>query len=192
MSREPVYAIPLWAPHYTSTFGDAIGRFWRKYVNFSGRASRREYWWTYLFLAIGYLIALTLIYVPLIVTSVNNEQPNAIFAIGVFLFCAWFLGTIVPWLALEARRLHDGNFSALFLLLHLATTFGAIAVFVMCQLNPNPVGRRFDAPPGEAPRHQLPGNWPPAPGEPNWYANVPPAYYPPAPNSHAEPGNTPR
>src|SRR5690606_31218895 len=41
-------AVPLWAPLYGATMGQAWTRFWRKYADFSGRASRSEYWLAYL------------------------------------------------------------------------------------------------------------------------------------------------
>ena len=35
--------VPLSQPLYGATMGQAINRFWKKYVVFSGRASRSEY-----------------------------------------------------------------------------------------------------------------------------------------------------
>ena len=37
--------MPLWAPLYGASFGEAVARFFMKYATFSGRASRSEYWW---------------------------------------------------------------------------------------------------------------------------------------------------
>lgn len=34
-------------------FGEAVSSFFRNYVNFSGRASRSEFWYSYLFIFIG-------------------------------------------------------------------------------------------------------------------------------------------
>lgn len=161
--------VPLWAPDYSAGFTTAIARFWKKYATFAGRASRSEYWWTYLFLGLGYVLSLTLLYGGLGIweaTTGSEGAPPVIFPIGIFLTLGWFLATIVPWLALESRRLHDANMSALLLLLHLASWPGAIVVFILDQLSPNPLGRRFDAPPGEAPRFGRVADWPPAPGEP--------------------------
>ena len=36
-------------PYYGASFGIAVRRFLRKYISFSGRASRSEFWWAYLF-----------------------------------------------------------------------------------------------------------------------------------------------
>ena len=35
------------------TFGEAVQTCFRKYVTFSGRATRPEYWWFFLFLLLG-------------------------------------------------------------------------------------------------------------------------------------------
>lgn len=183
----PQTDVPLWAPDYAATFPTAIRRFWRKYATFSGRASHREYWWTYLFLAIPYLVSLTLLYGGLGVweaTSGSTGAPPVIFPVGVVLTVGWFAATVVPWLALEARRLHDANMSALLLLIHIASWPGALVVFILTQLSSNPIGRRFDAPPGEAPRYGRIGNWPAAPGEPE--VALAPAY-----PSAAYPGTAP-
>lgn len=161
--------VPLWAPDYSAGFADSIARFWRKYVRFDGRASRREYWWSYLFLGLGYVLSLTMLYGGLGIweaTSDSEGAPPVIFPVGIFLTVGWFLATVIPWLALEARRLHDANLSGFLLFLHLASWIGALVLFIMNQLSPNPLGRRFDAPPGEAPRFARVGDWPAAPGEP--------------------------
>ena len=41
--------VPVGQPLYGATFGQAIKRFFRGYVVFSGRASRSEFWWAMLF-----------------------------------------------------------------------------------------------------------------------------------------------
>jgi uncharacterized membrane protein YhaH (DUF805 family) len=40
-------------PWYGISWGNAIKRYWKNYVNFRGRASRGEYWWMILFNAIA-------------------------------------------------------------------------------------------------------------------------------------------
>lgn len=183
MSTVPV-DVPAWAPAYSIGFRAAVRRFWSKYARFDGRASRAEYWWTYLFLAIGYAITLTVLYGGLglwYATSDGEGVPTGfVFPIGVLLTVGWFIATVVPWLALEARRLHDANLSGFLLFIHLASWPGALVVFILTQLSPNPLGRRFDAPPGEPPRFGRVGVYPPAPGEPDVPLTVVTAGQPPA------------
>src|SRR6218665_2902761 len=45
-------ATPLWAPLYGATMRQAWTRFWKKYATFSGRASRSEFWFAYLWISI--------------------------------------------------------------------------------------------------------------------------------------------
>jgi len=77
----------------------------KKYSSFSGRASRSEFWFFYLFILIGYLISFTLMI---------TVSFNLFWLIGVFM-----LATIIPAFAVTARRLHDVNKSGWFQLLPL-------------------------------------------------------------------------
>lgn len=68
------------------SFGGAIASFYKNYATFSGRATRAEYWWVYLYTFLATLV-LAFAFFPLAI---------------VFL-----LANIVPNLALTVRRLHD-------------------------------------------------------------------------------------
>ena len=71
---------------------EAVVRGFRKYVDFGGRAARAEYWWFVLFLVIGG-----------IVFSVIDRLIGS----GSTLETLFFLATLLPALAVTARRLHD-------------------------------------------------------------------------------------
>ncbi|WP_439692047.1 DUF805 domain-containing protein [Curtobacterium sp. SP.BCo] len=148
---------PLWAPYHGISFGKAFTRFFKKYATFSGRASRSEYWWWYLWSVIigtvgsiitGILTAATgttttttsSTSVGFSTMSTNPLAGTALWIIG--------LALIIPTLALIVRRLHDANLSGLLALLLLIPFFGAIAVFIMMFLPSNPAGERFDRPDG--------------------------------------------
>jgi uncharacterized membrane protein YhaH (DUF805 family) len=75
----------------------------KKYFCFSGRASRSEFWFFYLFLLIGYIICFTLI------MAVSFKL--------FWLMGAFMIGIILPSLGVGVRRLHDVNKSGWFLLL---------------------------------------------------------------------------
>ena len=47
---------PLDQPLYGASLPQAVGRFFRKFATFSGRASRSEYWWVYLFIFIVVIV----------------------------------------------------------------------------------------------------------------------------------------
>ena len=92
------------------SFGTAIAAGFRHYSNFTGRASRSEFWWFQLFLVLGS-----------IGTSAIGEGLNAL----------WFVATIIPYLAIGVRRLRDAGFSWALLLLGLIPVLGTITVIVL-------------------------------------------------------------
>ena len=96
-------------------FGEAIGLGFKNYVNFSGRATRAEYWWWVLFVFLGG-----------VVTGIIDS-----FGIGVTqgLFN---LATLIPGLALGARRLHDIGKSGWWQLLWFAILIGWIILIIWC------------------------------------------------------------
>ena len=76
-------------------FQTSVKTCFKKYATFSGRASRSEFWYFYLF---NYGL-----YVVLIISAIN------ISLIFIWLFLGFFLATFIPFLAATARRLHDIN-----------------------------------------------------------------------------------
>ncbi|WP_284752591.1 DUF805 domain-containing protein [Arthrobacter sp. efr-133-R2A-120] len=136
-SYQPQYlpqgGVSLELPHYGAPPIEAVKRFWKKYTVFHGRASRSEYWWWVLASAIvsGVINA---------VGATGSGNTSTSTALGGL----WFLATIMPSLALAARRLHDANLSAFFLLLALIPVLGWIALLVFVLLPANPRGQRFD------------------------------------------------
>ena len=72
-----------------------------KYADFSGRAPRPEYWWYVL----GLIIA------GIVLSMIESILGLRGMIIGIYgpLSCLLLLGTIVPSLAVGARRLHDSN-----------------------------------------------------------------------------------
>jgi uncharacterized membrane protein YhaH (DUF805 family) len=91
------------------TFGESISTCFSKYAAFDGRASRSEYWWWFLFTV---LISLA--------TGMVSDVLSGLFSLGVLL----------PSLAVGARRLHDTDRSAWFLLLWFVPFIGWIILIV--------------------------------------------------------------
>ncbi len=95
-------------------FGEAISSFFRNYVNFSGRAGRSEFWYSYLFIVI---VAVLMAIVDVVF---GNEISSSI----------WNLAVLLPTLAMTARRLHDINRSGWYQLLAGLFPIGTIALLV--------------------------------------------------------------
>jgi uncharacterized membrane protein YhaH (DUF805 family) len=118
-------------------FGQAIATGFRKYVTFSGRASRSEYWYWVLFSIIGGIVTGTVDYA--IFSDNDFSSPiNAIFNLILFL----------PSFAVGIRRLHDIGRTGWWVLITL-TIIGIVVLIVWaCQKSdtgpnaygPEPVG----------------------------------------------------
>jgi len=85
------------------SFQNAVGLGFQHYFDFKGRSTRSEYWWWLLFVVLAG-IALTI--VDMGIGTFNYESGDGLLS-GLFK-----LATLIPGLALGARRLHDINKSA--------------------------------------------------------------------------------
>lgn len=161
---------PLDRPLYGATFWQSVSRFFRNYVNFSGRASRSEFWWAYLFQSIiGFVAGIVLSFLMIVVVvsvfaahpeayaagTTDAESAAAAAAITVEAFIAVFwvnfiglavitLPLLLPWIAVVVRRLHDTNRSGWWYLLTLVP-FAGYLVLIFAALESDPAGSRFDA-----------------------------------------------
>lgn len=110
---------PIWHPWYGISFPGAITRFFKKYATFNGRASRSEYWWVVLFLALVQIVFA-------ILESATNGSSAVNLIAGL-----WSLAILVPQLALSVRRLHDANLSGWWIIVpYILAVTGTILMFV--------------------------------------------------------------
>lgn len=79
-----------------------------KYATFSGRASRSEYWYFFLFVI---LVASVLIGVGAVFSAGNSGEISTLS--GIFFGAAglFYLGMLIPMIAAGVRRFHDRNLS---------------------------------------------------------------------------------
>jgi uncharacterized membrane protein YhaH (DUF805 family) len=112
----------------------------KKYSDFSGRASRLEYWSFYLFHT---LASLALVVVGMLGVGIAGLLGKGLAtAVGVLVglaFVVFAIGSIVPFIAVGVRRMHDQNLSGWFLLISFIPFVGGLAVIVMLCL-PGTVG----------------------------------------------------
>ncbi len=99
-------------------FFQATASCFKKYAEFNGRAQRSEYWYFVLFcVGVGFgMGALDIMLFP----AYENGPLGTVFS----------LATIIPSLAVGARRLHDIGKSAWWLLLWLAIVVGWIVLIL--------------------------------------------------------------
>ncbi len=107
----------------------------KKYVVFSGRARRTEYWMFSLF----NFIALILLAV---IDGVLGTTP--------LLYLVYALGVLLPSLAVTIRRLHDTNRSGWWFLISLIPLVGPIVLLVFLCLEGEKQDNRFGVDPKAA------------------------------------------
>ena len=101
---------------------------WKKYVEFSGRARRQEYWMFVLFN---------------ILASVAMAVVDGILGTCGALGGLYSLAVLLPSLAVTFRRLHDTDRSGWWLLICLIPLAGAIVFLVFLCLDSQPGANRF-------------------------------------------------
>ena len=107
------------------TFPAAIRRCFSRYATFSGRASRSEYWWFFLFLVLGNVVCGLLDGVLFGTGSIETASGRVEAQAGGGILSAVFgLVTIVPALAAGWRRMHDSGRSGLYLFYPLIVIVG--------------------------------------------------------------------
>jgi uncharacterized membrane protein YhaH (DUF805 family) len=136
---------PLDLPHYGIGFVDAVKRGFRKYATFKGRASRSEYWWWTLFTFVTYLVLGLLTFAVGMGTSRDGGRtPGALAIPLIILLTVFFLGILLPTLALTVRRLHDAGYSGLLALLLLLPYLGSLIILIFALLPSSPAGAKYD------------------------------------------------
>ena len=114
------------------SFTQAIGSGFKRYVDFSGRSSRSEYWWWYLFVFIGAFVSIVL---------------DALMGTTPVLYLILIAAVILPQLAVTVRRLHDLDKSAWGLLIGLIPFIGAIVLLVWLVSSGDEGNNRYGANP---------------------------------------------
>jgi len=114
-------------------FTDAIKTGFQKYIGFSGRAARSEYWYWVLFVLllqiVGWLIDMTLF-------GFNTTGVNPISSL-------LSLATFLPGLAVSIRRLHDIDRVGWWVLLGLIPVIGWIVLIYWACLRGTVGANRF-------------------------------------------------
>ena len=133
------------------TFTEAVRSVLSKYATFSGRAPRSEYWWWVLFyflliLAVGIIDGAVI--APMLGFEAFSEDGGQPLTLLVS------LAVLLPGLAVGARRLHDIDRTAWWLLLWLVPVIGFIVLiywFIQRGTDgPNRFGAGFIPPPAGA------------------------------------------
>ncbi len=110
------------------SFPEAIGSGFSRYVDFSGRSSRSEYWWWVLFVFMAGILIILL--------------GNLIGA-SASLYWLFQLAVFVPGLAVAVRRLHDKDKSGWWMLIVLIPIIGGIILLIWMVERGDPHENRY-------------------------------------------------
>lgn len=157
--------VPLHLPRYGCGPIEATTRFFKKYVAFSGYASRSEYWWAMAVCIVATLIPMALALIilaaagafasPSYDASGMPVAPADPPAAAQFAFVALLIITLlinlailIPSISVSWRRFHDAGFTGLLYLLSLVPYIGGLVVLVFMILPTKPEKHRaeWDAP----------------------------------------------
>jgi uncharacterized membrane protein YhaH (DUF805 family) len=113
-------------------FGAAVTTCFRKYVHFTGRARRPEYWYWILF---QFLVLIGLSIVDAVIIATVGRF--AVFA------TLGMLALLLPSIAVGVRRLHDQDYSGFLILIGLIPLIGWVIILVLMCLPGTPGPNRF-------------------------------------------------
>lgn len=116
---DSVFIPSIDKPAYNCSMHEAFLRFWKKALDVKGRASRSEFWW-WVLCDLLVVIAADLVLVVLYRVVGGSGSPSELF--GKFSLM-WKMATIIPFITLSIRRLHDSSHSGKLLVALLIASF---------------------------------------------------------------------
>jgi uncharacterized membrane protein YhaH (DUF805 family) len=123
-------------------FPGSIKRGYRNYGNFQGRATRSEFWYWTLFLAIAYSLSLALINEFGYSIGFRIGQGSLSPIVGTLfeyvVYVAIFFGLVVPTISIGVRRLHDIDANGGWLI------FGFFTYIFLLTRRSDPLTNRYD------------------------------------------------
>lgn len=121
------------------SFGQAVeSALKQKYVTFTGRARRSEYWFFALFSVIVYIVAMIL----------DNVLGLTFGDLGYgVLYCLCGLALLLPSLAVAIRRLHDIGRTGWWILIAFVPFIGGLVLLVFACLDSQPQANKYGTSP---------------------------------------------
>jgi uncharacterized membrane protein YhaH (DUF805 family) len=88
-------------------FGDAVALFYKNYVNFEGRSSRAEYWWTFLYQLIVYAALVVAFFALVGLEGLESTDSDLVVVSLLISACLFWIVNFLPGISLQVRRFHD-------------------------------------------------------------------------------------
>ena len=133
-------------PWYGIGFLPAVKRAYAKCFRFDGRASLGEYWWFYLFMALGTVVGYLVVFgVQAVAYETGGSGAlTAVLAILTLALVIALLWTLIALIAVGVRRLHDAGYSGAMYLVAFIPMIGSILLLVFLASRSTPEGARYD------------------------------------------------
>lgn len=109
----------------------------RKYAVFSGRSNRSEYW--------SFVLVWALIYISGAIV-LRVDFPDVIGGMIWVAYMVYLFATLIPWLALTVRRLHDTGRSGWWFLIYFIPLIGWLILLVFMCLRSEPRTNKYGMP----------------------------------------------
>ncbi len=124
---------------------DATILWLKNWNNFSGRASRSEYWWVRIVQLVVQVLWLVFFIgvLQMKALSPTDDVMNLLVTVVLLVTCVAMLVLSVPTLSLTVRRLHDTDHSGWYFLIQFLP-FGSWLLFRALRHDSDPAGFRFD------------------------------------------------
>lgn len=135
------------------SFVESVKSFWNNYANFKGRASRSEYWFSFLFILLANIVVGFVSPILGLNVSLDEETTISVLSLG------WLAAYITPWLAVTVRRLHDSNKSGWFFFVIFFPLVGVIVHIVFMLLKSTPGANKYGEPPAHIEDTQFNNNY---------------------------------
>lgn len=110
-------------------------QFWKSYIDFSGRTTRKEWW-----IVIMIDVFITLIWtIPTLLAFVFSSNDGGVFDFPVYGIAALIIGlfyrlaVLIPGISMCVRRIQDAGFHWALIFIQFVPYVGALAVFVLMQ-----------------------------------------------------------
>lgn len=105
--------------------------FWKNFLSFSERTSRRGYWMAVLMHFIVFILAC------IMVATLGRIEILSDFIVTIFSYgwVIYYFATIIPTLAITTRRLHDSNHSGWWIFINIVPIIGPFVIFVFTCLS---------------------------------------------------------
>lgn len=108
----------------------------KRYADFDGRSRRMEFWMFRLFFYLVMTVLVVITFGALPWSEILSDNPpqdpdiNPLFWVGLVLCAMWYLGCVVPSIAVCVRRFHDQDKSGWLWLLYFIPYIGWLIVVI--------------------------------------------------------------